>query len=263
LFDNNLASYETCMAYTLTIEEPIKKTKGILAAMGYLGSIRIAFDEWNLRGWYHPHVHQYANVPADECKKLRELNEVNASYTMADAVFTACFLNVCLKNCDVVGMTNFAPMVNTRGPIQTHREGVVLRPTYFVFKLFTHYLGNLIVDSWLPDDTTFDVGIGGQVRRVPALDIVATKGDGLNDLRVSIVNRHPEQLMTLDLKINGLGEYRIGKMYGISGESKDTFNDIALTKVRIEETAIDVNDDGGLVVEVPPHSVNVLVLSGR
>lgn len=30
---------------------------------------------------------------------------VNSSYTMADAVFTACFLNTCLRNCDIVDIT--------------------------------------------------------------------------------------------------------------------------------------------------------------
>ena len=38
---------------------------------------------------------------------------------MADAVFTACFLNELNRNCDIVGMANFAPVVNTRGCIYT------------------------------------------------------------------------------------------------------------------------------------------------
>ncbi|QYR21013.1 hypothetical protein KZ483_25320 [Paenibacillus sp. sptzw28] len=44
----------------------------------------------------------------------RDENDINSSYTMADTVFTACFINQCLKHSDVIGMANFAPTVNTR-----------------------------------------------------------------------------------------------------------------------------------------------------
>ena len=56
---------------------------------------------------------------------------------MADAVFSACFLNACNRHCDVVKMANFAPTVNTRGCIFTYDEGIVLRSTYHAVS-YTH-----------------------------------------------------------------------------------------------------------------------------
>ena len=123
---NDLSNYETCMAYTMEIEKPILKTKNILGSLGYLGRIRIAYDEWNLRGWHHPHI----NSGTEDYITPRDKNDINSSYTMADAVFTACFLNQCHKHSDVVGMANFAPTVNTRGAIFTHQDGIVLRSSY-------------------------------------------------------------------------------------------------------------------------------------
>ena len=76
-------------------------------------------------------------------------NDINSNYTMADAVFTACFLNACLRHADTVGMANFSPIVNTVGAIFTHEEGIVLRPTYHVFDLYTNHTYEDIVHSAL------------------------------------------------------------------------------------------------------------------
>ena len=68
--------------------------------------------------------------------QIGDKNDDNTKYTMADAVFTACFLNMCIRNSDIVGMANFSPVVNTRGMIYTCPEGIVLRSTYHVFDAY-------------------------------------------------------------------------------------------------------------------------------
>ena len=90
---------------------------GIIGATGLGDRVGIAFDEWNLRGWHHP----VGNAP--EAIAARDANDVNATYTMADALFTASFLNACLRHADVVRMANIAPTVNTRGPLFVHPDG--------------------------------------------------------------------------------------------------------------------------------------------
>ena len=44
------------------------------------------------------------------------MNAIASQYTMADALFSASFLNACLRHTEDVGMANIAPIVNTRGP---------------------------------------------------------------------------------------------------------------------------------------------------
>lgn len=56
--------------------------------------IKIAYDEWNLRSWHHPNVHSIKQGRTKEAYVApRDKNDINSDYTMADAVFTACFLN--------------------------------------------------------------------------------------------------------------------------------------------------------------------------
>ena len=147
--ENKFATYEQSMAYTKDLEQDIRKVRGLLTAFGLEKRIRIAFDEWNLRGWHHPGVHtiQQADKKEDYIKP-RDLNDRNQDYTMADAVFTACFLNTLNRNSDIVGMAGFAPVVNTRGCIYTYDGGVVLRSTYYVFELYVNYLGEEILELY-------------------------------------------------------------------------------------------------------------------
>lgn len=57
-------------------------------------------------------------------------------------------LNAMNRNCDIVGMANFAPILNTRGCIYSYKDGIVLRSTYHVFDLYVNYMGDLVLDDW-------------------------------------------------------------------------------------------------------------------
>jgi alpha-N-arabinofuranosidase len=256
--DNNLSSYEACMAQTMAIEETIQKAEHILGVLGYLGKIKIAFDEWNLRGWHHPNVD--AGRTPEAYLLPRDENDRNEDYTMADAVFNACFLNQCLKHCNTVGMANFAPVVNTRGAIFTHENGLVLRPTYHVFDLYANHMGDTVVDSWLASGDVFEVSTGGRSVRVPALDLVATRSGGTNDLRIAIVNRHPDMHQTIRLHMGATTPGKYAKLHTLAGSSKDACNCMAHPdNVTVTEQVLPCRNQSGLTVELPPHSVNVLV----
>ena len=101
---NDYADYEAVMAYTNRTEHSIAEVRGLITAMKLEKKIKIAFDEWNLRGWYHPNVHTIEQGRTkEEYLYPRDKNDDNSKYTMADAVFTACFLNALNRNCDIVG----------------------------------------------------------------------------------------------------------------------------------------------------------------
>lgn len=87
---NDPASYEACMAYTQKIDHAVKEVRGILTAMKLEHKIKIAFDEWNLRGWHHPGVLcEQQETKRERYLEPRDQNDDNSTYTMADAVFTA------------------------------------------------------------------------------------------------------------------------------------------------------------------------------
>lgn len=253
---NDFADYRQSMAYTNDLDTEIRKVRGLLMAFGLEGRIRIAYDEWNLRGWHHPNVHSIRQGRTKaEYLAPRDLNDRNQDYTMADAVFTACFLNTLNRNCDIVGMACFAPVVNTRGCIYTHRDGVVLRSTYHVFDLYVNYLGDEVLDGWSSDMPVMEMPRkDGGTEMVDVLDVLATcrSEDGI--LAVAAVNKHPEagQALRLDVKCR---EWRI---ITVNGEGTEAYNDIGYQGVTLTEGPW--MRAGGDEVEftLAPHSVNVI-----
>ncbi|GGG15997.1 alpha-L-arabinofuranosidase C-terminal domain-containing protein [Paenibacillus abyssi] len=256
--NNRLSDYEACMLFSTRIEAQIEKTRHILGAMGYLGKIRVAFDEWNLRGWHHPNVDK-AIDPKDYIEP-RDLNDLDDTYTMADALFSACFFNQCLKHSDLIGMANYAPSVNTRGLIRTHEDGIVLRPTYHVFDMYVNGLGDQVVDSWIQGNAVFKVEQGKESVEVPVLDVIATIVEATGEVRIALVNRHPEDTVTALLKTRD-GRRSVLSWQGLSGDDKNAYND-KNNPERVKPSAMTgwEADDQGIRITLPPHSVHIIGL---
>lgn len=251
---NACSDYATVMSFTEDIDHAIREVRGLLCAMKLEKKIKIAFDEWNLRGWYHPGVHSVQQALTKEEYLLpRDKNDINSQYTMADAVFSACFLNALNRNCDIVGMANFAPVVNTRGCIFTHPEGLVLRTTYHVFDLYVNGLGDIVLDSWSEDINKLELEHG----YTDMVDCVATKWSDRPGMAISAVNKSPEEAQTLSLYCGQeFAEYRISSLSGIG---PDSYNDIH------HEDAVICHGEwlpytDGQLLSLPPHSVNIIQL---
>lgn len=254
---NDLADYETVMAFTNHTGDSIRKVRGLLEAMGLEKKIRIAFDEWNLRGWCHPNAHTVSQgVTKEDYLYPRDLNDDNSKYTMADAVFSACFLNECNRNCDIVGMANFAPIVNTRGCIYTYKEGIVLRSTYHVFDLYVNYLGDVILDAWSEGMKSMEArnSASGQTETTELIDVLATEFSDREGTALAIVNKHPDEAQEITLDLEAEGE---AVLYYIAGSSTESYNDVDREEVHIQREDMGVYTPG-MRVSVKPHSVGVI-----
>lgn len=252
---DDFASYEETMAYTNDLDTDILKVKGLLMAMGLEKSIKIAYDEWNLRGWHHPNVHTVRQGvdPADYLTP-RDKNDINAHYTMADAVFTACFLNTLNRHCDIVGMANFAPIVNTRGCIFTHPQGLVLRSTYHVFDLFVNAMGDEVLETWTEHGDQLQVrGKIGRMEQVDTLDILCTRRREDGVYAISVINKHASESRNVTLPFVG----KAYRMLTVNGESTEAYNDVDATQVTLTESPWKPMADGA-AIEIAPHSVNVI-----
>ena len=257
---NNAAGYDKCMDYTRHTGDAIRRTRGLLTALGLDKRIRIAFDEWNLRGWYHPNVH--TAIPAKEKEKYlypRDDNDINSIYTMADAVFSACFLNECLRNADIVGMANFAPVVNTRGAIFTYDGGIVKRSTYYVFEMYVKYMGDTVIDSYATGCEKYRIDSEGARGEVDCIDTVATLNSANGSVAISLINKHADEEKEIKVFV---GEHRNARVVTLSGRDKDDYNDVGREYVVPfdNSSAITADADGELRLTVPAHSVNVLML---
>ena len=260
----SFSDYNTMMLRTgEDLHLSIDKVRAHLTAMGLEKKIKIAYDEWNLRGWYHPYVIDMWNREdkRHEDKDFynhiiheRSKSDLNSTYTMTDAVFSACFLNTCLRNCDLVQMACFSPVVNTRGAIHVHKDGIVLRPSYFVFALYTKLMKDAVLNTWNEDMPTITGTLNGNVRTVDTLDVVVTKGE--NGYAISAINKDSENVHSLQLRMldDAVTEMRI---HTLNGPAPDSYNDIGRTEVGITASEwIPCPEE----IQLPPHSVNIIEL---
>jgi alpha-N-arabinofuranosidase len=100
----------------------------------------------------------------------------------------------------------------------------------------------------------------GKTTSIPHVDAVATKRTGSEDLRIALVNRHPDRAESVSLLLGSAIQYSNALLYSVVGDSKDAYNDIGREQVRIVEQPLNWNMNSNLTVEIQPHSVNVLVI---
>jgi alpha-N-arabinofuranosidase len=190
---------------------------------------------------------------------------------MADALFTARFLNACLRHCRALGMANFSPVVNTRGAIFTHEHGIVLRTTYHVFDLYVNYTGSRVLDAYV-ETPNFEVTDQEAARvaraikawagvqpvvSVPYVDAVATLDREASALSIALTSLHAHEGVTcvVDLGAKAAGTATLRQL---GAESADSFNDIAHPdRVRVETVELPV-DGTQLTLDLPPHSLSVV-----
>lgn len=255
--ENRPADYEQCMAFTDHIDHSVDKVRGILKALKLEGKIKLAFDEWNLRSWHHPNVHTVKQgILKEDYVTPRNKNDDNSTYTMADAVFSACFLNAMNRNCDIVEMANFAPILNTRGCIYSDRDGIVLRSTYHVFDLYVNYMGDTVVDLWAESLPQMKVtGKNGTEHTVDTLDMVATVWSDRPGIAVAVVNKHKEEAFTVCISQVSCSPESV--IYRLEGKEANSYNDTGKTEVFIRKEEL-VTCKDGIKVRIGPHSVNVI-----
>jgi alpha-L-arabinofuranosidase len=241
------AGYADCILRSGEVENTIRLTEQVIAVAGFAGKMGIAFDEWNLRGWHHPN----GNTP--QAIGARDRNDLNATYTMADAVFSAGFLNTCLRHAATVQMANLAPVINTRGALFVHAGGVVRRTTFHIMAMYANQLGAFAADCYVQSDPFEHNGA-----KIPALDAVATCDEAQQSWRLALVNRHPDQPLSCRMCFDGQPQTGTVSVHQLQGDSPDAYNDIDNPE-RVHPESKNLTFEGGAVT-LPPHSVTILSL---
>ena len=253
---NDTPDYLTCIMKSELPQETISKFIGVLDESGYRGRIKIAFDEWNLRAWHHPGfprktVQNYSDPEIAKLVKAREENDVASQYTMADALFSASFFNACIRHADDVGMANIAPLVNTRGPLFVHPEGIVRRTHFHTMAMYANQLEDHVGQLDLKS---------GQLRHgnrtVNVIDAVATVDASGKRWAVSLVNRHPSEDVACTVKMKEIPLNGAYKATLLTGDSRDAFNDIEHPN-RVDPKKVELTFKNG-VADLPPHSLTII-----
>ena len=236
------SDYLTALSRALGPQDDIERTKDILGATGLAGHVGIAFDEWNLRGWHHPDGTHPAAIAA------RDRNDRNATYTLADAIFTAGFLNTCIRHSDAVTMANIAPSINARGPLFVHENGVVRRTTFHVMAMYATLLGEQALRSAAQSPELAGAG-------VPALDALATIDGRASEISVVLINREPVDALPVTVDVEGARLEGGYEATVLTGAHTDAFNDVHDPDA-VSPSNKRVNFDEGRIV-LPPHSITL------
>jgi len=248
--------YVSCIMLSEGPEQTISRVIDLIEEAGYRGRIKIAFDEWNLRSWHHPGFpRKQASDQRDPavCDLIdkRDINADASQYTMADALFSASFLNACLRHAEDVGMANIAPIVNTRGPLYVHRDGIVRRTTFHTLAMYANLLEGRV------GQLDLEAGMLVQNKQfIPVLDAIATVDESRETWAVALVNRHPSKDVDCTIKMKDAALEGTFQATILAGDSPDAYNDIEAPDRVIPEKTQLTFDHG--VIRLPPHSLTII-----
>jgi alpha-N-arabinofuranosidase len=211
----------------------------------------IAWDEYNV--WYRARTD-------DAMKGTRALEE---HYNLEDALVIAGFLNVFIRNADVVKMANMAQLVNVIAPIFTNENGMFKQTIYYPLQLFANNVHGTSLDVYVDCETystgKFFIGLGEtatEQKDVPYLDVSATIQDG--ELVLAVVNRNKDKAITTDILCQTgefAGEF---KVFEVNGPDIKAMNDFGKETVKtVQKPAIKGKGDR-ITYDFPPHSLTLM-----
>ena len=243
--DDKPSDYLTAMMQCDGPDKAIAASRAVIASAGFSGRIRVAFDEWNLRGWHHP----AGNGP--DAIAARDRNDIDATYTMADALFSAAFFNACLRNADLVAMANVSPIVNARGPLHVHPGGIVRRTSFHTMKLYVDHTRAAVVKA-----ATHAPRLSAGGKDVAVLDaLVSADAAGTT---IALTNRHPDQPASVAITLDGVPVAKDLAATVLDGASPDAFNSIDHPNAVTPRHAVLTCTDGAY--EIPPHALCMLTI---
>jgi len=253
---NLTPDYLSCIMLSEGPETTITRVIAVLEEAGYRGRIKIAFDEWNLRGWHHPgfprkRVSDNSDPAVRELIENRNKNAIASQYTMADALFSASFLNACLRHAEDVGMANIAPIVNTRGPLYVHSKGIVKRTTFHTLAMYANELEGRV------GKLDLEAGMLVQGKRfIPLIDAVATVDKSGKSWSIALINRHPSQHVACTVKMKDTLLEGAHDATILAGDSPDAYNDVEHpNRVVPEKTQLTFKKG---TVNLRPHSLTIV-----
>ncbi|MCS7224029.1 MAG: hypothetical protein NZ959_05670 [Armatimonadetes bacterium] len=229
--------------YTVVVSSPqriealLRETNAIIEANAPKGKkIPIAFDEWNV---WEPHQTVEAGL--------------ESFYALRDGLFAAAVFHTLHRCSDFVEMANLAQTVNVLGAIRTSATQVVKTPIYWAFWLYVRNTGKwrLPIKVATPSGTA---PVGGPT---PILDASASLSADEKSLFVSLINRHPEESLSLSLDIGTFAPAEPVEMWQLWSPSfMDTNTFKEPDQVKPEAKILSVTD--ALRLALPRHSVTIL-----
>ena len=183
-------------------------------------------------------------------------------YNLEDVLVVAGFLNVFVRNADIVKMANMAQLVNVIAPIFTNEKGLFLQTIYYPLQLFAQNVKgtslNVFVDS--PTYKNNPPGAANQrpsqQNEIPYLDASAAING--NEIVICVVNRNKDSAITTDIicqEGNFAGNFEV---YEVNGPDIKSENDFDKTNVKTTKKP-DIKASGQKITYAfAPHSFTLI-----
>lgn len=217
-------------------------------------TVHISFDEWNV--WYHSHQADKLQEPWQIAPPL--LEDV---YDMEDALVAGCMLITLLRHADRVKIACIAQLVNVIAPIMTKTGGPAWRQTiYYPFLHVSHYgRGTSLVT--LVDGPKYD---SRDYTDVPYVEAAAVFREDAGELAVFAVNRHLQEAVALEGKLDGFEDFRVIEHLTLCHPDLKAANTAdALDRVAPKRLPETTAEGGILTGQLPAASWNVIRLTRR
>ncbi len=232
--EENTANY---LAKTMDMDAFIKS---VVATCDYVKAkkrskkkINLSFDEWNV--WFHSNeadkkIDRWSIAPA-------QLEDV---YNFEDALLVGSMLITLLKNADRVKMACLAQLVNVIAPIMTENGGSAWKQTIYYPYLHTSVFGRGTVLNTIMKAPKFDTK---DFTDVSAIDATAVINDNNDEITVFAVNRHMEDSITLDVELNGFGQFEVVEHIVLEHD------DVKAANTKQNPNNVVPNNNGNAIVE--------------
>jgi alpha-N-arabinofuranosidase len=185
------------------------------------------------------------------------------SYNLEDALVIAGFLNVFVRNSDIVKMANMAQLVNVIAPIWAEKKGIYKQTIYYPLSLFANKMKGTSLDVFVDCETynteEFFIGLGESKTRqtnVPYLDVSAAYNNG--EVVLCVVNRNKDKAITTDI-LSQTGEFTgTFKVFEVNGPDVKAINNFDKENV-ITVVKPDISARGSKITySFPAHSFTMI-----
>jgi alpha-L-arabinofuranosidase len=228
---------------TLVMEELVTKHSEIMDKYDPSKSVALVVDEWG--AWYN-------TEPGTNPSFLFQQN------TIRDALIAGTNLNIFNNHCDRVRMAAIAQAINVlQSIILTKDEKMILTPTYHVFDMYKVHQDALMVPVNLQTEN-----YSYKENSIPALNCSASI-DKEGKMHISLCNLNPVKTEKLTCNLNGFTiESATGQI--LTGDKLNAHNTFENPNEVVIKSFSDLKNSGkSLEVNIPPHSVVVIELTGQ
>ena len=202
------------MTTTIPAEQSIKivenQIREVMTRSGRKEPIHIAFDEYNV--WY----------------RAGSREQFEEKYNLEDALVIAQFLNVFVRNAQVVKMASMAQLVNILAPMITSKDGLFYQTIFYPLALFSNNTKGTAIQTFV-DCGTFSTD---EFKDNPYLDVSAAYDRENKELIVNVVNRNRDQAVNTDILSQFGGFSGKARISEVNGKDIKDVNDFQNQRVK-------------------------------